>query len=159
MGRLAARTVRPIVARAAEATWWEIELDDGEGVWVADADVSVQGDTSEVAVKDAPPLPDGATPTPGPTWQPTPNARCAEPTATATATATSTRTTPTASASPSATAGATQVAADATPTPDVEADAAASAPDDESGSDLFWLPVAGIVLLAAGVFLYVTRRT
>ncbi|MDT8304695.1 MAG: hypothetical protein RRC07_02065 [Anaerolineae bacterium] len=159
-GRLSARTVRPIVARAAVATWWQIELDGNDTVWIADNDVTVQGDTSQLPVMDAPPLPDGATPTPGPAWEPTPNPRCAEATATVTATVTRASETPTASPSPSPTSTVTLDAAEATANVSPGSDAeAAAASDDDGSSTLFWLPVAGIVLLAAGVFLYVTRRT
>lgn len=156
VGRLAAGTVRPLIGRAASAAWWLVALDAGESAWIADDDVTIQGDTSDVAVVSAPPLPSGATPTPGPTWAPTPNPRCLEPTPTARATATTKATAapPTPTVSPSATAS--LAVEDVTATPEVET---APLPDDDNTDRLFWLPVAGLVLLAAGAFLYATRRS
>lgn len=152
LGRLDEDTVRPIVARAAYGEWWLIGLDDDETGWIADANVEVQGDTGELPLEDAPALPNGRTPTPGPTWEPTPNRDCVTPTATPTATEepTSTSTpTETATAAPTATV---------TPVP-AATDEVEPLPVEEEGSSLMWLPVAGIVLLAAGALLYVTRRS
>lgn len=151
LGRLQEETVRPIAGRASDAAWWLIDLDDlGEG-WIADGDVTVQGDTSAVPLVAAPPLPDGATPTPGPPWQPTPNAACLTPTPTLTAEPEATEPAPT----PTATA----VVEPPTATPTPEEPAAEPLPEEETGERLFWLPVAAIVLIAAGAFLYATRRS
>jgi LPXTG-motif cell wall-anchored protein len=148
LGRLEAQSVRPVLGRAADVPWWLIDLEGGLSGWIANADVTVQGVTSEVPIVAAPPLPGGATPTPGIPWQPTPNPNCLQPTST------TEPDTPTPPPSPSV-------------TPPSDASPATAAPDgssslplegDGSGDNLFWLPVAGIVLLAAGAFLYATRR-
>ena len=90
--------VRPIRGRAQNAEWWLIELGDGSSGWIANLAVEVRGYTGLVPLVTAPPLANGATPTPGPLWNPTPNPVCTiEPTATATVT-------PTAGAIASATA-------------------------------------------------------
>ena len=151
LGRLDEETVRPIVARAAYGAWWLIALEDDETGWIADDDVAVQGDTSALPVEDAPALPDGHTPTPGPTWEPTPDAGCATPTATPTATEE-----PTSTPDPTETATAT---ATVTPVLAVTDEAEPLPIEEDEGSSLMWLPVAGIVLLAAGALLYVTRRS
>ncbi len=148
IGRLDAETVRPILARAAYGPWWLIALDGDDTGWIADEDVEVQGDTRELPEEDAPALPDGQTPTPGPTWAPTPDAGCSTPTATATATEE-----PSATPTPTGTATAT-----VTVTPAPEATDEPLPVEDEGSSSLMWLPVAGIVLIAAGALLYVTRR-
>jgi hypothetical protein len=151
LGRLAAGTVRPIVGRASDVEWWLIDLDDhGEG-WIADAEVTVRGDTSSIPVVSAPPLPDGATPTPGSPWRPTPAAACLTPTPTATTEAD----TPTPVPSPTTTA----TAEPPTPTPAPDEPVAETLPGEETTDRLFWLPVAAIVLIAAGAFLYATRRS
>ncbi len=75
--------VRPLVGRAADATWWLIELVDGAQGWVFDQAVLISGYTGEVEIVDAPALGD-ETPTPGIPWQPTPNPICTpQPTRTA----------------------------------------------------------------------------
>jgi hypothetical protein len=157
IGRLEEDTVRPLLARGEPAQWWLITLEDEERGWIADEDVDVQGDTSELAVEEPPALPDGNTPTPGPTWEPTPNPDCSTPTATPT---------PSPSPAPSSTATPTttptEQAEDVTATTTAEPTAAGEAeplPVEDEGSSLMWLPIAGLVLLAAGVFLYVTRRS
>jgi uncharacterized protein YgiM (DUF1202 family) len=148
LGRLEARAVRPVLGRAVDVPWWLIDLEGGLSGWIANADVTVQGDTSEVPIIEAPPLPRGATPTPGAPWQPTPNPACLQPTPTAEPD------TPAPRPSPSVTPLSDLSPATAAP------DDSASLPSegDESGDNLFWIPVAGIVLLAAGAFLYATRR-
>jgi hypothetical protein len=76
--------VRPIIGRAEFGTWWLIQLPDNTTGWVADQAVAVQGYTGQIPIVDPPEL-DGATPTPGPLWEPTPNPVCTPlPTATAT---------------------------------------------------------------------------
>jgi LPXTG-motif cell wall-anchored protein len=47
----------------------------------------------------------------------------------------------------------------ATPAPTVTGEAEPLPIEEDEGSSLMWLPVAGIVLLAAGALLYVTRRS
>lgn len=83
LGQLTAGQVYWLTGRAAAATWWVIELADGAEGWVFDATtaVSIQGDISQLPIVNAPLLGNN-TPTPGPTWQPTPNAICLTPTAT-----------------------------------------------------------------------------
>jgi hypothetical protein len=157
LGRLEAQTVRPVVGRASEDEWWLIDLDDlGEG-WIADADVTVQGDTSSVPVVAAPPLPGGATATPGSPWRPTPAASCVTPTPTLRAT--TEPDTPTPQPSPTMTATATATIEPAAPAPSPEEPDAEPLPGAETTDSLFWLPVAAIVLIAAGAFLYATRRS
>lgn len=151
LGRLEEGTVRPILARAADARWWLIELPGDESGWIADDEVEVQGDTSELPLEEAPALPGGETPTPGPTWEPTPNPDCATPTATPAATEERTS-----APSPAPTATATPEASEATATATMGTE---PLPVEEEGSSLMWLPVAGLLLLAAGAFLYVTRRS
>ncbi len=76
--------VRPIIGRAEFATWWLIQLPDNETGWVANQAVTVQGYTGLVPIVEPPEI-DGATPTPGPLWEPTPNPVCTpQPTATPT---------------------------------------------------------------------------
>lgn len=151
LGRLEEGTVRPILARAADARWWLIALPGDESGWIADDEVEVQGDTSELPLEEAPALPGGETPTPGPTWEPTPNPDCATPTATPAATEERTS-----APSPAPTATATPEASEATATATMGTE---PLPVEEEGSSLMWLPVAGLLLLAAGAFLYVTRRS
>jgi hypothetical protein len=155
VGRLEEETVRPLLARAADARWWLIELDEEETGWVADADVEVQGNTSDLPLEEAPALPDGPTPTPGPTWEPTPNADCITPTPTETVEASATPV-PTATATNTPTVE--PVEPSATPAP-IGTQTAEPLPVEEEGGSLMWLPLAGLVLLAAGAFLYVTRRS
>lgn len=67
--------VRPIIGRAEFANWWLIQLPGNDSGWVSDQAVVVRGYTGLVPIVD-PPAIDGATPTPGPLWQPTPNPVC-----------------------------------------------------------------------------------
>ena len=67
--------VRPIIARAADAAWWLIQLPDDSTGWVFDQAVVVNGYIGNVPTTAAPPL-DGETPTPGVPWEPTPNPAC-----------------------------------------------------------------------------------
>lgn len=88
VAQLAAGDVRPIVGRAASAPWWLIRLADGTQGWVADLAVQVQGYTGAVPLVTAPAI-NGATPTPGAAWNPTPQPGCNfTPVATASPTAT-----------------------------------------------------------------------
>lgn len=75
---LAFREVRPIVGRDAVARWWLIRLNERQTGWVADDVVEVHGNTVNVPIVAAPPL-NGATVTPGATWQPTAPPQCATP--------------------------------------------------------------------------------
>jgi hypothetical protein len=86
---LIAGEVRIITGRAGNAAWWLIRLADGREGWIADQLATVHGYTGNVPVIPAPSL-NNVTPTPGPTWQPTPNPLCTPP-PTATATAVVTR--------------------------------------------------------------------
>lgn len=63
--------MRPIVGRAAYATWWQILLTDEMVGWVADVDVNEYGNTALVPIVE-PPAIGGATPTRGTPWNPTP---------------------------------------------------------------------------------------
>ena len=80
---LAANEVRPIVGRAAYATWWLIQLDGKytQG-WISDKAGAVQGYTGNVPIIIAPAI-KGAFPTPAPRWNPTAAPICT-PTATPT---------------------------------------------------------------------------
>lgn len=121
--------VRPIIGRSRYDSWWLIELADGTSGWVADATGLAQGYIGNVPIVPAPPLA-GETPTPGPTWQPTPRATCtvtptftpsatATPTPTPSATSTATAVLPTATVTPTPTLASTS-------TPDINNEAAAA---------------------------------
>jgi hypothetical protein len=73
---LGAKEVRPIVGRAAFATWWLIQLDSKytQG-WISDKAGTVQGYTGSVPIIIAPAI-NGVFPTPGPQWDPTPAPIC-----------------------------------------------------------------------------------
>lgn len=75
IGQLVFLEVRYIVGRAETAEWWLIQFNNGQFGWVADEIVLVQGYTLIVPIVEAPPL-NGATPTPGATWNPTPIPFC-----------------------------------------------------------------------------------
>ncbi|MFZ0544115.1 MAG: SH3 domain-containing protein [Candidatus Promineifilaceae bacterium] len=75
IGRLIFLEVREIIGRAEFATWWQIQLPGNEVGWVADQAVTIQGYTGAVPIVAAPPI-NGATPTPGPVWEPTPEPSC-----------------------------------------------------------------------------------
>jgi hypothetical protein len=74
---LGANEVRPIVGRAAFATWWLIQLDGRfNQAWISDKAGTVQGFTGNVPVIEAPSI-NGALPTPGEEeWNPTPAPIC-----------------------------------------------------------------------------------
>lgn len=82
VGQLTYAEVRPIMGRAADAAWWQIQLPDGILGWVADEVVQVNGNPTNVPIVPAPLLGD-ATVTPGAPWQPTPPAICPTETPTA----------------------------------------------------------------------------
>jgi hypothetical protein len=179
IGSLLYLEVRPIVGRAADAAWWQIEWDDGLSGWVSDSVVVVQGYIAIVPVVPAPPI-NGHTPTPGTAWQPTPLPFCTvTPTATATATiqptatGTATRIATVATTSPSAspTPTATSVIPTATPTATSEDQSVAEAnvvgtPQPTAAplevappaSTPNFLPWAGLILLAAVIVVVLTRR-
>lgn len=169
LGQLMTGEVRPVVGRAAEATWWVIELNNGTTGWVMNSTtaVSIQGYTGLLPIIEAPAI-DGSTPTPGPTWQPTLNPNC-----TVTPTAT---TTPTPTATPigdATRATVAQTAADdeseqQVTTPAAPETAAIDTADaagpgsetiptpaplvtDPTGSSSDWLPLAGITLILLGI--------
>jgi hypothetical protein len=124
--------VRPIVGRAGNAPWWVIEFPDETRGWVADVAVTVQGNTAVVPII-APPALDGATPTPGAAWNPTPAANC--PTATpATVTATATAVTPTGTPSPTPTATETAEAT-LTVTPTITATTSLASSEEATPAD------------------------
>lgn len=80
---LRSKEVRPIVGRAAYATWWLIQLDENYSqAWISDRAGTVQGFTGNVPIVKAPSI-NGASPTPGDKWDPTPAPICT-PTATPT---------------------------------------------------------------------------
>ncbi len=68
--------VRPITGRAQFATWWQIELADGNRGWVSDAFVQVSGYIGLVPIIPVPSLADGSTPVLEPRWDPTPDPVC-----------------------------------------------------------------------------------
>jgi hypothetical protein len=175
---------RYIVGRYGFGEWWLIELAGGDTGWVADFVVRVSGYTGLVPLVDAPPL-DGATPTPGAVWAPTPWPSCTvtptptpPPTATGTLTVTPTATAtpvPTDTAEPEEPAGEEVAAATepppappatATPAPEntavpTTAPTATPAPDDGgSGSSSTWLLLGGLGLVLAGAigFFVMGRR-
>ncbi|MEJ2749617.1 MAG: SH3 domain-containing protein, partial [Anaerolineae bacterium] len=75
VGQLVYLEVRLILGRAADSTWWLIQLDYGAMGWVADDVVTVQGYIGSVPVIAAPEI-NGDTPTPGTPWNPTPYPFC-----------------------------------------------------------------------------------
>ena len=73
---LEAKEVRPIVGRAANTTWWLIQLNDKlSQAWISDKAGTVHGFISNVPIIDAPAI-NGASPTPGKQWDPTPAPIC-----------------------------------------------------------------------------------
>lgn len=106
VGELVYLEVRPIVGRAVDSEWWIIQFSNKETGWIANAVVTVQGNTSGIPAIAAPLL-NGATTTPGPQWQPTVNPVCPTATKAATQTAVPTQTAtplPTKTATPMPTA-------------------------------------------------------
>ena len=104
LGQLVFMEGRPIIGRAQNAAWWLILLADEREGWVANSTGTVYGYGTAAPIATPPPI-NGANPTPGPLFQPTPNSGCAvsptppasptaSPTASQTATATATRTRP-----------------------------------------------------------------
>ena len=63
--------MRPITGRAGFAQWWQIQVKPNMLGWVTDAEVDEFGNTALVPVV-SPPAINGATPTPGTPWNPTP---------------------------------------------------------------------------------------
>lgn len=123
VGTLVFLEVRPIVGRASDVAWWQIELPDGRLGWISNVVVEVNGNISVIPVVEAPLL-NGQTPTPGVPWVPAIPAGClAEPTWTAippteTFTATSEPTATDVPIQPTETA--TDTAMPDTPTPESE---------------------------------------
>ena len=73
---LGAKEVRPIVGRAAYTTWWLIQIDGKlTQAWISDRVGTVQGFTGNVPIIEAPAI-NGALPTPGEQWDPTPEPIC-----------------------------------------------------------------------------------
>ncbi|MGB3714109.1 MAG: hypothetical protein WA996_06735 [Candidatus Promineifilaceae bacterium] len=177
--------VRPVVGRAADATWWLIEMAEGSYGWVFDQAVFVSGYTGDVEIVEAP-LVDDNTATPGSPWEPTPNPFCTpspSPTATPTSSVTprasvadvvlvtdtalpssptATETLPstaTASPFPSETPRptATPESATNTPVPAITSEDSESV-DEKGSSSMSWLLIGGVGLIAAGVIISVARR-
>jgi hypothetical protein len=177
--------VRPVVGRAADATWWLIELADESYGWVFDLAVFVSGYTGDVEIVAAPQI-NGNTPTPGSPWEPTPIPFCTPPptlttfptpSVTAAATAagvvlvtdtavpdspTATETlppTPTAPPFPSDTPGSTELPRSATdtPVPAITLDDSESI-DEEGSSTMSWLLIGAVGLIAAGIVISIVRR-
>jgi uncharacterized protein YraI len=153
-GQLAADEVVLLAGRAAAATWWAIEVDNGVTGWVANSRtaVSIQGDIDRLPIIEAPAI-NGSTPTPGPTWQPTANPHC-----TITPTATRPATTPTATATATGEAESDVIATPETAAAGSEQDLAENevatpaplATDPANGSSN-WLPIVGITLILMGI--------
>ncbi|MGH2538733.1 MAG: hypothetical protein ACRDHL_15195 [Candidatus Promineifilaceae bacterium] len=171
IGRLAYLEVRPILARAASAPWWLIEMTGGTAGWVADMAVLVSGRIEAIEVATPPPL-GGIEPTPGSDWQPTPNPACPPlPTPTASPNASPPRDTARpATSQPSPQATRTEEPASRTPRPLPSATqppaASPTAPLPTPAADggdgaRGGLPVmlfAGLGLVAAGAAALVIRR-
>ncbi len=68
---LDAGEMRPITGRAGYAQWWQIMVKSNLIGWVQDREVDEFGNTALVPIV-APPAINGATPTPGIPWNPTP---------------------------------------------------------------------------------------
>lgn len=92
VGSLVYQEVRLIIGRDAYASWWLIQLSNGQPGWVADEVVLVQGSTVTAPIVAAPLL-NGVTVTPGAPWQPTPPPQCPTPVTAVTSTPTPTPTT------------------------------------------------------------------
>lgn len=176
--RLVHLEVQPIVGRAADAAWWLIELETGQRGWVADTVVDVQGYIAIVPIAVSPPIRESGgalvSPTPGPTWNPTPLPTCTvTPTSTATASPTPTGTvtiTVTTTQEPTPTPTATPPSSTATATVMPQALAAAATIDntpvptaepldvESTTNTSSLLPIAAVVLLVAGIIVFVVRR-
>lgn len=188
VGNLLLNEVRPIVGRAAQATWWQTVLADGTPGWISDSVVSVSGYIGDVPLVDAPPLDSGATVTPGTPWAPTPGPDCTPPPSA----------TPTGSPTPSPTpqltatedlsqnadteadgdAGEPEVVAAATVQPAATSEATATAlatsgptatisiptaeplpgEDGETTGNFPWIPVVGGLLILAAAGIFVFQR-
>ena len=73
---LGAKEVRPIVGRAAHTTWWLIQIDGKfSQAWISDKAGTVHGFIANVPIIEAPAI-NGASPTPGKQWDPTPAPIC-----------------------------------------------------------------------------------
>ncbi len=174
----------PIVGRASDAPWWQIQLDGAVLGWVTDALIIVDGYSGSVPLVPAPAI-NGSTVTPGVPWNPTPLPYCTvTPTATATATAAAeaTATAETADGGDSETgaagtaaptSSATATVQESTPTAPIPTDTArAMVPAaevtpiptavpltlDQPAKTPSWLPIAGLALLAAGLAMAMARR-
>jgi hypothetical protein len=63
-GQLLTGQSSPIVGRNADSSWWVVQAEyEGGTCWIADSVVTIRGDTSGVAVVEAPPLPPPPAPT------------------------------------------------------------------------------------------------
>lgn len=170
----------PIVGRSGDAPWWQLQLDDGLLGWVIDSLIIVDGFSGNIPVVPAPEI-NGSTVTPGAPWKPTPLPYCTvTPTATATGTAEATATPtataaaevadaaavstetpasgaaeapPTATSTPTSTAAAVGSLAEATPLP-----TAAPLELEQPAQTPAWPAFAGLALLAAGLWLSMSRR-
>ncbi|MCB0018600.1 MAG: SH3 domain-containing protein, partial [Anaerolineales bacterium] len=176
--------VRPIVGRYQYGDWWQIQLFDGNTGWVKDSVVLVSGYTAAVPIVPVPEL-NGATPTPGPVWEPTPIVACSDvvlPTATNTPAPDSTAVTPTNTATATATpvaeeadeeVAAADTAVPATDTPTSVAPTATATPvataalppgedDSSAGGSSNGLLMGGALMIGLGVvgfFLLGRRRS
>lgn len=112
--------MRPMTGRYGYGPWWQIQVKPGMLGWVTDAEVDEFGNTALVPLVE-PPAINGATPTRGPLWNPTPL-----PLLTCVPTPTPT-VTPTGSATPEATA--TEAAA-------VDSGVAGGSPPDTASADM-----------------------
>ncbi len=182
---LATGETRVILGRAGYADWWQIQLSPGVIGWVDDEDVTVSGNVAGVPVVD-PPAINGATPTRGPVWNPTPPpfVPCG-PTATPSATPTATATgTPATAAPVEDRAGTSEAAAgrETTATPPAATNAAdgatPAAVTDETATGIgvtsrgaedsraagptsavnLVLPIAGLALIGGGIILALMAR-
>lgn len=175
--------MRPIVGRAQYAQWWQIWLDSGSIGWVDDVEVKEFGDTGLVPVVD-PPAINGATPTPGALWNPTPLPllTCVPtptPTHTPTTPPTATATVSDRSSDDDLTPTAEMVLADVGPTPALDEDILAGGGEEPGiqgsgissrGTDAsraasptsatnLLLPLAGLGLIAGGIALALLSRS
>lgn len=167
------RDMSLIIGRYAFGEWWQIQLEDGRSGWIVNSAVQVYGYTGLIPTVE-PPLINGATPTPGPVWNPTPIPGClvtATPTTTAAHQATplpptATLTPAAAAATPTATTATTAVptaegAATATVQP---ATTAAPLPTPTSpvvapeGRNTNWLLIAGGALVVTGLAGFILTR-
>ena len=157
---LGAKEVRPIVGRAAHTTWWLIQIDGKfSQAWISDKAGTVHGFIANVPIIEAPAI-NGALPTPGKQWDPTPAPICTPtptPTSDPTIISGSLADGSSSSSEKVGTISDVNVAADqrnqiAEAAPPLELEVPSATPT------LNLLPIAGLVLIVAAIFVALFLR-